>query len=636
MRPRYRDLVTPEEALARLLARLGPAGGLPAEELPVAEAAARVTAAPVFAAISSPPYHAAAMDGIAVRAADTAGASPTRPRVLPSPAAALPVDTGDPLPAGFDAVIPVEQLNAADGGFEILQAASERQHVRLKGEDVVAGELLLARGRRLGPAQLGALLTANVTRVAVRRRPRVAILPTGDELCEPGEDPSEGRVIDSNSRMLAAMVEAWGGAPTRLAPELDEPGRLATRMRAAVAEGADVLLVLAGSSAGRGDFTPRVLAEVGELLFHGLALMPGKPTAGGLVGGRPVLGVPGYPVSAAVAAERLLKPILAHMLGMPPERPEQLRARLLRPLPSRPGLEEVIRVVLGRFPEGFVAAPLGRGAGAIASLGRAHGLLRMPAPREGLEAGAEVTVELCRPREEIERGLLFAGSHDLALALADDALCEARPGAGLSVAPLGSMGGLGALARGEAHLAGCHLLDAASGEYNLPHVRAVLPGVAVELHCLAHRVQGLCFRPGEARRASSFGEVVAHGLRFANRQGGSGTRLLTDHRLGQEGVRPEELRGYGHEEFTHAAAAEAVRSGLADCAMVILAAARALGLDFVPLAEERFDLVIPAAALGDERIQALLAILGSAEFQARVRALGGYDTRETGRVRRLP
>ncbi|HSA23035.1 MAG TPA: molybdopterin-binding protein, partial [Myxococcota bacterium] len=472
MKPRYRELVSPAEALARLLGRLGPPGSLPAEEVAVEAACGRVSAEPVFAALSSPPYHAAAMDGIAVRAADTLGAAPTRPRVLASPAEALPLDTGDPLPPGFDAVIPVEQLNDAPGGFEILQAAAERQHVRLKGEDVVSGELLLARGRRLGPAQLGALLSANVTRVRVRRRPRVAILPTGDELCEPGEDPSDGRVIDSNSRMLAAMVEAWGGAAERLPPERDEPERLADRVRQAFARGADALLVLAGSSAGRGDFTPRVLASAGELLFHGLALMPGKPTAAGLVDGRPVLGVPGFPVSAALAAERLLRPLLAHLLGVAPEQPEAVRARLLRALPSRPGLEEVVRVVLGRFAHGWVAAPMGRGAGAIASLSRAHGLLVVPAALEGLEAGAEVEVELLRPRPEVEQGLLFAGSHDLALALVDDALSATRPGAGLSVTPLGSLGGLGALARGEAHLAGCHLLDPPSGEYNLPQVRA--------------------------------------------------------------------------------------------------------------------------------------------------------------------
>jgi putative molybdopterin biosynthesis protein len=632
LKPRYRELIAPEIALARLLERLGPPGSLPAERLPSEQAVGRVSAEPVFAGLSSPPYHAAAMDGIAVRAEDTRGAAPTAPLGLAAPGQAREVDTGDPMPAGFDAVIPVEALQEVPGGFEIRQAAAPGQHVRLKGEDVVAGELLLARGRRISPAHLAALLSTQVLEVSVRRRPRVAILPTGDELCEPGEDPSDGRVIDSNSRMLAAQVLAWGGQPERLAPERDDPERLRARLDQALEAGADVVLVLAGSSAGRGDFTPRVLAEAGELLFHGLTLMPGKPTAAGLVRGRPVLGVPGFPVSAAVAADRLLRPLLEHLVGVPTEEPPGLQARLLRGLPSRPGLEEVLRVVVGRFPEGWVVAPLGRGAGSIAGLSRAHGLVRVPAALEGLEAGSQVEVELLRPRAELEAGLLFAGSHDLALALLDDALGAARPGAGLSVAPLGSLGGLGALARGEAHLAGCHLLDAESGEYNLTQVRAVLGARPVRLVTLAHREQGLAFRPGEPT-ASSFAEIATRGLRFANRQGGSGTRLLTDHHLARAGLSPEAIRGYPHEEHTHMAAAEAVRSGLADCALVIRAAARALGLEFVPLDEERYDLVIPRESLADPRIMRLLEVLTSPAYRARVTALGGYSTRETGRAR---
>lgn len=632
MKARYRRLTDPETALARLLEKLGPPGSLGAEEIPVEAALDRITAGPVAAALSCPPYHAAAMDGIAVVSARTAGASPTAPLLL-GPTEAQPIDTGDPMPEGFDAVIPVEQIGTeTDGRFSIQAAASARQHVRLCGEDLVAGEMILPGGRRLGPAHIGALLSAGVTRVLVRKRPRVAILPTGDELCEPGEDPSDGRVIESNSRMLAAYLLGFGAQPIRLPGVPDDPAALAAALRSAL-EGADVALVLAGSSAGRDDHTPGLIASLGELVFHGLGLMPGKPTAAGIALGKPVIGVPGFPVSAAVVAERLLRPLVAHLLGSAPPERQELTARLARNVPSRPGVEEVLRVVLGRIGGTLTAAPLGRGAGTLSTLTRAHGLIRVPAAREGLPGGSEVAVELLVTRHEVEQSLLLAGSNDLALSVLDDLLGARAPGASLNVAPLGSLGGLAALGRSEAHLAGTHLLDPATGEYNLKEVALVLPGRAITLVTLAHRQQGLCLRPDDPRRPTSLAQVAREGLRFVNRQAGSGTRVLTDHLLSEAGLAPVALRGYDHEEFTHVAVAQAVQARVADCGLLIAAAARALGLRFVPICEERYDLVIPAESLEDERIVRLLSVLESAEFRNRMVALGGYDPRETG-VRR--
>ncbi len=631
---RYRELIDPQTALRRLLADTPP-GRLEPERIAVEDAAGRCCAEAVHAAISAPPYHAAAMDGIAVRSAATAGASPTRPLELSSPAEAIPIDTGDPLPAGYDAVVPVEQINpTAGGGYEIQAAVAARQHVRLTGEDMVAGEMILPAGRLIQPAHVGAMLGAGVVEIAVRRRPRVAILPTGDELCEPGQDPSGGGVIESNSRMLSASVRIWGGRPQRRAPVADDPQRLAAAIEAALAE-ADVLLVLAGSSAGRDDYTPHLIAEQGELLFHGLRVMPGKPTAGGRIDGKPVLGIPGFPVSAAVAADLLLRPLLAHLLGTAAAEPERLSARLARAVTSRPGLEERLRVVVGRFATGHVAAPLGRGAGAITTLSRAHGLIAVPPASEGLAAGSPVEVALLQPRAVIDAGLLLAGSNDLALSLLDDLLGQHRPGASLSVSPLGSLAGLAALARGEAHLAGAHLLDPVSGTYNLVDVARMLPGRRLALVTLGHRQQGLCLRADDERRPTDLAAVIEQGLRWVNRQPGSGTRVLTEHLLARDGLQAEQLAGWSHEEFTHVAVAEAVRSGVADCGMLILAAARALGLRFIPLVEERFDLVLPAESLQDERIADLLQVLGSDAFRQRMEALGGYDGRETGRVREV-
>lgn len=636
MKPRYRNLRDPDEALGQLLSRIGPPGSLPAEAIASEHAAGRVTARAVFANLSSPPFHSAAMDGIAVRSAATTGATPTRPKLLASPADALPIDTGDPMPAGYDAVIPVEQINARDGGYEIQAAAPARQHVRLTGEDMVAGEMILPAGRQLSAAHIGALLGAGVVQVQVRRRPRVAILPTGDELCEPGEDPADGKVIESNSRMLAASVRTWGGEPLRLEPQPDDPDRLRAAIRQALGDGCDALLILAGSSAGRDDHTPGLIGDLGELLFHGLTMMPGKPTAGGLVDGRPVIGVPGFPVSAAMAADRLVRPLLAHLLGTPPNQAERLEASLARAVVSRPGLTEWIRVVVGRFDHGWVAAPLGRGAGAITTLSRAHGLIAVPAASEGLAAGSPVQVELTAPRATLEQGLLLAGSNDLALAVLDDLLGQARPGAGLAVSPLGSLAGLAALARAEAHLAGAHLLDPVTGSYNVTDVGKVLTGQEVALITLGHRQQGLFLRPDDDRCPEDLGGVIRMRMAWVNRQPGSGTRVLTDHLLATAGLSGQELSGWDHEEFTHVAVAEAIRSGVADCGMGIMAAAQALGLRFVGLVEERFDLVIPRKGLADPRVALLLEVLRSAAFRERMEALGGYDGRETGRLRCLP
>ncbi|NMB77207.1 MAG: molybdopterin biosynthesis protein [Myxococcales bacterium] len=633
MKPRYRELLDPGLALARLLARLGPPGSLPAERIKVEAAAGRLTSARVRARHSSPAYHAAAMDGIAVAAAATAGASATSPQRLLSGREAFPIDTGDPLPAGCDAVIPIENLQAVADGFEITAAAYPRQHVRLTGEDLSGGEILLASGRLLTPARMGVLLAAGVTEIEVRCRPGVGILPTGDELCQPGEDPRPGKVVESNSRMIAAMVADWGGAPQRLSPVVDREDLLEDAVRDA-ARRFDVVLTLAGSSAGRGDFMPAIIARCGELLFHGLALMPGKPAFAGLVDGTPVIGLPGFPVSAVVVAERLVRPVLAHLAGAAlPER-ERLSATLLRSIPSRAGLEEIIRVLVGKIGARWVAVPLGRGAGALTTLARAQGLVRISAADEGLQAGAPVEVELLCSRREVEESVLFAGSHDLALSLLDDFIGRKAPGCSLAVLPVGSQAGLLALARSEAHLAGSHLLDSDGRDYNREAIARLLPGRPVERITLALRKQGLCLRRDDPRRPTSIGDAVRAGMRFVNRQAGSGTRVLFDHVLRREGIGPEKILGYDHEEFTHLAVAEAVRSGIADCGLVIGAAAEAEDLDFVPVADERYDLVIPQEHLSDRRIRLILEILADKDFCREVESLGGYSTRETGTIRR--
>jgi len=627
-------MLSPDAAWAALAARARVPEPRPEEPLPVEAAAGRITARALTARRSSPPYHGAAMDGYAVRAADTWGASEATPIRLGRGDAARPIDTGDALPEGFDAVIKIEDVHEPDEGhIEILAAAPPWQHVRLAGEDIVAGELVVPQGKRLTPFDAGALLAAGVTHVAVRRRPRVAIIPSGDELVEPGSEPRPGEIVEFNSRVIAALVAEWGGEPRRLAPVRDDPAALAAAVAAAAAEH-DVVVLIAGSSAGRDDHTAAVFAAGGELLFHGINIMPGKPTAAAVTAdGTPLLGLPGYPVSCAVAADRLLRPLLALLLGVAPPDREKLTAVTARKIPSKIGHEEVLRVQVGRVGDRWIAAPLARGAGIITSLSRANALINVPSLSEGLEGGQPVEVELLVTRAEAELTLIHVGSHDLALDLAGDLLRRRHPGRALASANVGSLAGLHALARGECHLAGTHLLDPATGTYNESYVRRIFAGRRVALVALAEREQGLTVKRGNPLAVASWEDLAR--VRIVNRQRGAGTRVLLDARLAERRIDPATIRGYDRDEHTHMAAAMAVASGVADCALTIRAAATALGLDFVPLEIERYELAVLAERLAEPGLAALIDTLATADFRAAAEGLGGYSAQASGTVREI-
>lgn len=627
---------------------------LPGESVPVAEALGRVTAEPVWARLSSPHYHASAMDGFAVRGQDTAGATETRPVHLEIvelatvedpdgvPRSAQPVDTGQPLPLWADAVVMVEnaQLLGADGAptaclpassVEIRASAPPWQHVRPMGEDMVATELVLPANHTLRPVDLGAIAGSRHSAVMVRRKPRVAVLPTGSELVswDREEQPRPGEIIEYNSIVLAAQVTAWGGQPTRWPIVADDFDAI----RAAVAEAAathDLVLVNAGSSAGTRDYTAAVVADLGELLVHGVAVRPGHPVILGLVGETPVLGVPGYPVSAALTGEIFVEPLLARWLGRPPAEPSCQEAIISRKVLSPMGDDEFLRVAVGQVGERVVATPLGRGAGTITSLVRADGIVRIPRFCEGLEAGEAVTVQLYRSPRSIASTIVATGSHDLALDLLAQYLAERAPGMRLTSANVGSLGGLVALRRGEAHLAGSHLLDPATGEYNRAYVERYLPGREVVLVTLVEREQGFIVATGNPAGLSGWDDLRRRELRYVNRQRGAGTRVLLDYELERRGIMPEDVSGYERQEYTHLAVAAAVASGTADYGLGIRAAANALELGFVPLTSERYELVIPRQHHESELLRPLLELLFDEAFRSAVAAMPGYDASRMG------
>jgi putative molybdopterin biosynthesis protein len=638
MSPReiYLEDIPLEDALARFWSALDRAGALTplsAESIEVDAALGRVTAEPVFARLSVPHYHAAAMDGIAVRADDTLGASETNPVHLQVETQAIWVDTGDPLPHDTNAVIMAEQVqDLGDGRLEILAAVAPWQHVRSMGEDLVATELVLPENHTLSAVDLGAATAAGHTCLSVRRKPKVAILPTGSELVEPGRDPlPEGAIVDFNSVVLANQVRDWGGAPARLPITPDDRALILERVEGAL-DAYDVVIVNAGSSAGSEDYTAGIVRELGELLVHGVAIRPGHPLVLGVAKDRPLIGLPGYPVSAILTSELFLKPLLYRLQGLPtPARPSTT-ATITRKLLSPMGEEEYVRVKLGEVGQRLVAAPLSRGAGVIMSMVRADGLVRIPRFSEGVHAGGEVQVELLRGMDDIRKTVVCIGSHDLALDLLSNALARRTPGASLASANVGSLGGLLALARGEAHLAGSHLLDEKTGEYNVSYIQQHLSDVPVVLIHLAGRVQGLILPKGNPRRLSSLVDLAQPGVQFVNRQRGSGTRVLLDFKLRSLDLSPSGIRGYEREQYTHLAVAADVASGAADVGLGILAAARALGLDFVPLFNEQYQLVIPRVHYESEVMQPVLAIIHDPKFQSEVDALGGYDVSEMGKL----
>jgi putative molybdopterin biosynthesis protein len=525
---------------------------LAVETVRAEDALGRVAAGSVFAAASSPHYHAAAMDGIAVRAVDTSGATPTGPKRLRVGVEATYVNTGEPLPENTDAVIMIEEVATAEEGvLEITAAASPWQHTRAIGEDVVATDVIVPARQRLRPADIGALLAAGVLTVQVARAPRVAIIPTGAEIVSPGEAEKPGQIPDFNSPMIAARLLELGAVPCRRRAVTDTREAIRRAIEAACAD-VDLVLTIAGASAGARDFTAEALGTAGDLLVHGVAIRPGKPVALGLVGGTPVVALPGYAVSAMLCVELFVAPTVCRLLGVPaPQRPRVL-AKLSRKVASHAGSQEYLRVHMGEVAGQLTAVPMARGAGLVGALARADAFVVIPSLTEGYLKGEEVSCELLRPEHEIRSTILITGSHDVAL--------EIR----------------------------------------------------------------------------SWEDLLRPDVRFMNRQPGAGTRVLLDYELTRRGLSWQGVMGYGREVFTHLAVASMVETGAADVGLGILAAARARGLDFVPLAEERYDLAVRADVWGSSSGQALRRALESERFRGELELLGGYRASDTAVVQQPP
>ncbi len=606
------------------------------EIIPTAEALDRVAAQAVYAHICSPHYNAAAMDGIALTASSTFGATETTPVHL-APDDFVWVNTGDPLPEDCDAVVMVEDVVEEQGGVMLYSAAVPWQHIRQIGEDISAGDMIVPSYTRLTPAAIGALLETGVLEVEVITRPVVGVIPTGNELVAPTENPGSGDIIESNSSIFAGILTEWGCVPKVYPSVRDSVDQIEKSLSAALKE-CDALVLNAGSSAGRKDYSTEAISRVGEVVLHGLAIKPGKPAILALASDTeknqvvPILGLPGYPVSGILVLEQIFKPVIAQLTCRPLEKTTFVQASISRRLTSSLKYLEFVRTRLGNVGGKIVAVPLNRGAGVVSSFVKADGIIHIPQDTEGYEAGEQVPVQLVRSLEDINRTLVVTGSHDPLLDEVTDLMKKRWRETEVASSHVGSMGGIMALRRGEAHMGGIHLLDEASGTYNIPYLKKYFPQGGVVLVEAVGRTQGLMVPKGNPLHIEGVHDLI--GKRYVNRQKGSGTRILCDFLVKKEELDPASISGYDREEFTHTAVAAAIAAGTADAGLGILSAAKIYDLDFIPIAEEQYDLLVAEDALDLESVQRLLEMLKSRAFADRLQKMGGYTLDHPGEVRK--
>ena len=628
----YLTNVPLEQAKRDYLALLVEQGYAPRTQvIPVQQACGRVTAQPVYAHICAPHYAASAMDGVAVMARDTFGATETTPVTL-RPEQFTVLDTGDPIPEDKDAVIMVEDIvKNSDGSITIHAAAAPWQHIRQIGEDVCAGEMILPAHMEVSPSAIGAMIAGGVLEISVICKPLVGIIPTGDEIIPPCTDPKPGDIMEFNSSIFSAMLGQWG-AETKTYPIVPDKFDAIKDAVAQAAEACDLVILNAGSSAGREDFSARVIGELGQVLYHGIAMKPGKPAILGCMGAKPILGVPGYPVSGIIVIEELLKPLVEYWLKAGAAPAATAMATLTRPVVSGLKYQEFVRVRMGYVGDKLMASPLSRGSGVVSSFMKADGILTVPQGVEGYEAGEQVQVRLLSREDKLKNTLVVIGSHDPLLDELANLMHLEDGSVYMSSAHVGSMGGIMAIRRGEAHAAGCHLLDTETGEYNTAFIKKYFPKGGVKLLRCVGRQQGLMLQKGNPLGIEKFADIARPGLRFVNRQKGSGTRILTDYLCKKEGLAPEAIYGYDREELTHTSVAAQLASGSADAGMGIYSAAQLYDLDFLPVCIEEYDLIIPDHAWDSPMVRQLVATLKSPAFREKLLSMGGYTLDRPGEI----
>ncbi|GAV22615.1 molybdopterin biosynthesis protein [Carboxydothermus pertinax] len=599
------------------------------EEIETVLAVGRITAKPVLAHRSNPHYNASAVDGFAVKAKDTFYARETSPVLLKPGENCLRVDTGDLLPEGYDAVIMVEDVFYPEPGvISIIKPVTPGTNVRFIGEDFNEEEVLLPAFAKIKPADVGALLAGGVKTLKVLKKLKALFIPTGDEIVPITKAPEPGQIPDTNSSFIKAVLAEYGYDTVIHSIVKDDPELLYKAVKDNL-DLYDVIIINAGSSAGRDDYAAQVIERLGRVLVHGLATKPGKPAILGIAGHKPIIGLPGFPLSGYLICELILKPLAENYYKTKFHDFGTIRAVLTKTLVSTTGVDDFVWGKVSNVAGRYCFTPLSRGASVSSTLLKTNALLRIPRFSEGYKEGMEIEINLKEPLAEVDQYLTVTGSHDLLLDLIDSFLRE-KYGIKLSSSHVGSLNGIVAIEKNYAKLAGVHLLDPATGDYNQSYVEKRLKGYI--LINLSLREQGLIVARGNPRKISGLADLVKSGVTFVNRQKGSGTRVFLDYLLNKEKINPRQISGYEREEYTHLAVAAKVKNGLADCGLGIYAAAKIFDLDFIPLGEERYDLLLREENLEDPQVKKLLEVITSEEFKKEVERIGGYKTTLTGQI----
>lgn len=602
------------------------------EFISVIDAIGRVSASAVFAKYSSPNYNASAMDGILVKASTTFSASERNPIQLKMNKDFLYVDTGDPIKEPYDAVIMIEDVvEIDDETVEIIKAASPWQHIRPIGEDIVANEMIIPSNHIIRPVDIGALLSGGIDKVKVYKKPKVGIIPTGTEIIEVGEPMKEGKIIESNSRVFEGLVKELGGEAKRYKAVADDYDLLKNAILKAIDEN-DMIIINAGSSAGTEDYTVKLVEELGEVLVHGIATKPGKPTILGVIKEKPLIGIPGYPVSAYFVFDTFAKPLIKKYQGQYMEESSKVQAVVSKRILSSLKHKEFVRMKLGRVDDRLIATPLNRGAGVTMSLVRADGVFVIPQNSEGVEAGEKIEVFLLKPLNKIHKTIVSIGSHDLIMDVIGNLIHKENSLYDLSSAHVGSLGGIMALKRKEAHMAPIHLLDDTTGEYNRSFVKKYLPHLDMALIKGVRRIQGLIIQKGNPQNIYDFEDLLREEILFVNRQRGAGTRILLDYELKKRNIHPSKIIGYDREMTTHMAVAAAVASGSAHVGVGVLSVAKAMDLEFIPIGEEAYDFLVPQKYLDQDMIQLFIKVIQSKAFKETLENMGGYRIEDIGEI----
>ena len=627
----YLKTVSVEEAYDKYFSALKENGifDYKVEEVKTSEALGRVTKDAIFSKCNSPLFNAAAMDGICVDSKKTKNASEENPIVLKLGLDYKIVDTGDAIKLPFDAVIMAEDvIEIDDENVKIMAPVSGFENVRPIGEDIVVGEMILESNHEIKPIDIGALIAGGISKIKCYKKMTVGIIPTGDEIIDIKDDPKEGDIIDSNSYMIKALVDESSGIGHRYNIVKDNYDEIKKQVLKSIDEN-DITIVNAGSSAGTEDYTVHILRELGDVIVHGVSMKPGKPVILAIVKGKPVIGLPGYPLSAYLAFDIFVKPLIYRSK----EESEKIDAISSKRLISSLKYREYVRVKVGKVDGMYIASPLNRGAASQMSMVRADGILVIPQNSEGIEASEVSKVKLLKNKSKLDNTLVSIGSHDILMDIVADIMAKKYDGVTLSSTHVGSMGGLMALKRGETIIAPTHLLDKNTGIYNIAIIKEMFGEGMISLIKGFNRIQGIMVKKGNPLGIKGIEDLTK--CKFVNRQRGAGTRVLFDYKLKTLGIDPKLIDGYDKELSTHMAVAASVASPYADAGMGVKSAADSMGLDFIEIGVEEYDFATKNENLNDHKVKKFIEVIKSEELKKKLTEIGGYGFDKVGEIIRI-